>query len=97
MTGDDRVEAVSALLSQAEQAHGAYETAELNGVYDQDWPRWYAMYAVEHGLGDLIGHAVTADQLGAFLAATFEEFKAAEPKPTDPGADWSARRITAER
>jgi hypothetical protein len=96
VTADDRVKAVSALLTEAEQAHGVYEAAELGGVYDQDWPRWYGAYAVEHGLGELVGHDVPADQLGAFLAATFEEFKGAEPKPTDPWADWTARRITAE-
>ncbi len=28
----DRAEAVGALLVQAEEAHGAYETTELNGV-----------------------------------------------------------------
>jgi hypothetical protein len=96
VTGDDRIKAVSALLSEAEQAHGVYEAAELGGVYDQDWPRWYAAYAVEHGLGELVGRDVTADQLWAFLATTFEEFTGAEPKPTDPWATWTARRIAAE-
>ena len=40
----DRIEAVTALLVQAEGAHGVYETTELHGVYDQDWARWYAAY-----------------------------------------------------
>jgi hypothetical protein len=28
-------------------AHGVYEEGELNGVYDQNWPAWYAAYLVE--------------------------------------------------
>jgi hypothetical protein len=96
VTASDPVDAVSALLSETEQAHGAYEVAELSGVYDQDWPRWYAAYAVEHGIGALVGHDVPADQLAAFLTSAFEEFKGADPKPTDPWAAWTARRITSE-
>lgn len=92
----DRVDAVSALLVQAEQAHGAYETTVLNGVYDQEWPRWYAAYAIEHGIDALVGHAVTADQLSQFLASTFVEFKAAEPKPSELWAAYAARRIIVE-
>ena len=46
----DRIEAINALLVETQQAHGVYEAAELNGVYDQDWPRWYAAFAVEHGI-----------------------------------------------
>jgi hypothetical protein len=92
----DREQAVSALLSETVQAHGVYEAAELSGVYDQDWPRWYAAYAVEHGLGELVGHDVPADQLTAFLARTFEEYRGADPKPADPWAAWTARRITTE-
>jgi hypothetical protein len=92
----DPAEAISALLSETEAAHGAYETAELSGVYDQDWPRWYAAYAVEHGLGELVGHDVPADQLAGFLATTFEDFKGREPKPSEGWAAWTARRVTAE-
>ena len=93
---DDRIEAVRALLAEAEQAHGVYETTELNGVYDQDWPRWYAAYAVEHGIGDLIGHAIIPDQLSAFLAGGFADFKAIEPAPTQGWAAHTAQRIVAE-
>ena len=51
----DRIAALEALLAETEAAHGAYETTELNGVYDQEWPRWYAAYAVEHGIGEIRG------------------------------------------
>ncbi len=96
MTAEDRTEAVTALLTEAEQAHGVYEATELNGVYDQDWPRWYAAYAVVHGIGELVGHAVTTDRLAQFLVSSFAEFKEAEPKPSEPWAAYTARRITEE-
>ena len=92
----DGVEALTALLIETEAAHGLFETRELNGVYDQEWPRWYAAYAVEHGIGALIGHPVTADQLAEFLASSFGDFKLAEPKPSETWAAYVARRIAAE-
>ena len=96
MTAADRTEAVSALLSETEQAHGVYETTVLGGVYHKEWAEWYAVYAVEHGIGALLGHPVSADQLATFLAGTFVEFRDAEPKPTEPWTTWTARRIAAE-
>jgi hypothetical protein len=92
----DGIKAVNALLLQTEAAHGRFETAELHGVYDQEWPRWYAAYAVEHGIGALVGHVVTTDQLAQFLASSYGEFQHAEPKPSEPWAAYTARRITAE-
>lgn len=92
----DPTEAVAALLAEAEAAHGVYETTELDGVYDQDWPRWYAEYAVAHGMSVLLGRTVAADELGPFLANTFADFKAIEPKPGDGWAGYTARRISAE-
>ena len=92
----DRVEAVTTLLQQTSEAHDRYEKAELGGVYDQDWARWYAAYAVEHGIGDLIGHPVTADELGAFLARTNADREQAEPKPTESWAAFTTRRIVEE-
>jgi hypothetical protein len=92
----DRVQAISALLVQAEEAHGAFEATELNGVYDTDWARWYAAYAVEHGIGALVGHDVTAARLGAFLASSYVDFERAEPTITEPWASHTARRIAEE-
>ena len=92
----DRTEAVNALLVETMEAHGRFEETELNGVYDQEWPRWYAAYAVEHGIGALVGHAVTTDQLAQFLARSNGEFEQTEPRPDEPWAAYTARRITAE-
>jgi hypothetical protein len=91
-----RAEAVNALLAETEGAHGRYEATELNGVYDQEWPRWYAAYAVEHGIGTLLGHAVTTDQLAQFLASGYAEFEQLDPKPSEPWAAYTARRIATE-
>jgi hypothetical protein len=92
----DRIEAIGALLVEAEEAHGAYEATELGGVYDEDWPRWYAAYAVEHGIGELVGHEVPPDRLAAFLAAGFDDFKATDPEPAEPWSAYLARRVAAE-
>lgn len=92
----DRIPAIEALLSETEAAHGVYETTELGGVYDEEWAEWYAAYAIEHGIADLVGHPVAADRLERFLVRTFTEFKGLDPKPTDPWAAWAARRMTAE-
>jgi hypothetical protein len=92
----DREDALTVLLGQAQEAHGAFEATELDGVYDKEWPRWYAAYAVEHGIGALLGHDVTADGLARFLASSFAEFEAIDPRPGEPWAAYTARRIAAE-
>ena len=89
----DRIEAIIALLGRAEEAHGAYERAELGGVYDEDWPRWYATYAVDNGIGAMLGHDVTNDDLAAFLMSSNADFQATEPKPAEAWADYTARCI----
>jgi hypothetical protein len=92
----DRVETISGLLIEAEKAHGAYEATELNGVYDEAWPRWYAGYLVEHGIGEQLSRDVSAGDLAEFLAAAYADFDQAEPKPTEPWSDYVARRMAAE-
>jgi hypothetical protein len=91
--GFDRI---AALLVETGEAHGRYEAAELDGVYDQQWPQWYAAYAVEHGIGDLVGHPVTTEHLAAFLATTNLDLEGIEPELREPWATYTARRIAAE-
>jgi hypothetical protein len=31
-------------LNQAATAHGVHEATELAGVYDEQWPEWYAAH-----------------------------------------------------
>ena len=92
----DTIEQVTALLAEAEAAHGVYETTELDGAYDQAWPSWYAEYAVAHGIGEVLGQAVTTDQLAEVLATSFTDFKENEPDPSEGWAGYTARRITTE-
>jgi hypothetical protein len=91
----DRVRAIEALLTETEEAHGAYERAELDGVYDQEWPAWYARYAIDHGIGELVGHPVSSDELAQFLTTTWERAQQADPKPADPWSAYMARQIAA--
>lgn len=58
---------VAALLARAGAAHGVYEERELGGVYDEQWPAWYAAYLIDHGIADLAGRAVTVDEVAAWL------------------------------
>ena len=37
-------EVILGLLTEAAAAHGVYEAEELDGVYDEEWPAWYAAH-----------------------------------------------------
>lgn len=89
--------AVAALLAEAEHAHGEYETRELNGVYDTDWAQWYAEYAIEQGIGRMLGSQPTAPELAAALANGFSAFEAQEPRPPEGWAAFVAARLAAGR
>jgi hypothetical protein len=92
----DRTKAIDALLAETEVAHGAFETTELKGVYDEEWARWYAAYAVDHGIAEQLGHDIAADQLAGFLASSYTQFAQADPKPDEPWTAYIARRIVDE-
>ncbi len=92
----DRTEALSSLLAQTKEAHGVFEATELNGVYDQEWAQWYAGYAVEHGIGATLGHDIATEQLSQFLASSYADFERMDPKPTEPWAAYTARRIAED-
>lgn len=96
MEAADRVEAIRALLLQAKEAHGTYESTELNGVYDQEWASWYAGYAVENGMGSLLGHDVTVAALAEFLASSYAAFEQSDSKRSEPWAGYIARRMAVE-
>ena len=93
----DRAAALERLLTEPSAAHGVYEKTELNGVYDEEWSRWYAGYAVDHGIGELLGRqGVTADELARFLEQSWDEQQRAEPKATESWAAYTARRMSKE-
>ena len=95
-TEPDRTDAVEALLAETEAAHGNYESTELNGVYDEQWPEWYARYAVEHGIGALLDREISADELARTLSATYQEFQATDPRPTESWQAFIARRLVGQ-
>jgi hypothetical protein len=90
------IDALSTLLAETGVAHGVYEETELKGVYDQEWFRWYAAYAVEHGIGALVGHDVTAEELATFLARSNADLERIDAGSREPWPAYTARRIAAE-
>jgi hypothetical protein len=92
----DRIGALETLLAETEAAHGVYETTELNGVYDTEWPRWYAAYAVEHGIGALLGREIGAEELERLLAGAWDELQRADPQPSEPWTKSIARRLVED-
>lgn len=91
---DDRTDEIADLLGEAGRAHGRYETTELHGVYDKDWARWYAGYAVEQGVSALLGHAVTVEQVAKFFTESFADYK--RDQITESWDAYTARRMQAE-
>ncbi len=92
----DRIAEIAALLAEAQEAHHVFETTGLHGVFDAAWPRWYAAYAIDHGIGPLLGRAVTTDSLARFLADSNVDFAQMEPPPNESWAAYTARRLTSE-
>ena len=88
----DPTAALERLLIDAEAAHAVYERTELDGVYDEGWPRWYAGYLVDHGIDRVLEHPIPQEELIALLDA---EPAASTGAPTDATDTWSAR--TARR
>lgn len=86
---------VAALLRQAEAAHGEYETTVLGGVYDEDWPRWYAVYLLEHGLAEHLSNTGRADAeaLAVTLKRLADDYE--RERPAEPWPDVYARRLLA--
>ena len=81
---------IEALLVRAKVAHGEYEETELGGVYDEQWPRWYARYLVENGVSALVGRSLSPDEVATFLEASW-----AEQERTAPDEPWE--QFTAQQ
>ena len=86
---------VAALLREAATAHGVYETNVLGGVFDEEWPAWYAAYLLDHGLGDLLpgAESLDVDNLTAMLARLAADYERGEQ--ASPWPDVYARGIVA--
>jgi hypothetical protein len=91
-----QLEAVEGLLERAKEAHGEYERTELDGVYDEDWPRWYAHYVVDNGLSDMLGRSVAADEVAALFTKSWAEFSATVFEAEEAWTIYTARRMIEE-
>jgi hypothetical protein len=91
MKTQETVRLIRELLNQTGAAHGQYEETVLAGVYDQNWPDWYAQYAVGHGLGELMGRGITTPEYSHFLAASFEDYK--QDNLGQSWDDYTARKM----
>ena len=87
--------AVAALLRDAGTAHGVYEANVLGGVYDEEWPAWYAAYLLDNGLDDLLpgAESLDVDNLTAMLARLAADYERGEQ--ASPWPDVYARGIVA--
>jgi hypothetical protein len=74
---------IAKLLAETGAAHHLYEQTALKGVYDQEWPAWYAEHLLELKLNDLLNHPVTQADLSNFLFQSNEVRKQQRPEP-----DW---------
>lgn len=68
------------ILRDAGNSHGDYETHILNGVYDENWPQWYAAFMV----GALGLDVIRPAQLTRLLTAAH---KAHQAQARD--SDWA--------
>ena len=84
---------ISKLLAQAGAAHHHFEQTILNGVYDEDWPNWYAGYLLDNGLGELLGEQLSPERLAHFLDQSNEARKQQTPEPA--WADYTAEAVVA--
>jgi hypothetical protein len=85
---------ISALLSKAGSAHHDYEQTVLKGVYDQEWPTWYANYVIQNGLCELLNQAVTVEQISQFFSMRNEDYK--REHPSQNWADYTAKKMTED-
>ena len=93
---EDQISAIESLLLAAEDAHHVYEREELHGVFDEAWPAWYGAWIADHGLGAIVGREVSTSEASDLLTRTWAELQALDPKPAEPWATWTARRIAAD-
>jgi hypothetical protein len=79
------------LLTQAGNAHHIFEQTVLKGVYDQDWPTWYANYVVQNGLEKLLNQPVSPGQISHFLRESYEGYK--QKASAQNWADYTAKEM----
>lgn len=73
-------------LERAATAHGVHEAEELGGVYDEEWPSWYAAH-MARTLAEA-GHPVGADVVKGALEDAAVAHAAHEKDAGVKDPDW---------
>ena len=73
-------------LERAAAAHGVHEAEELGGVYDEEWPSWYAAH-MARTLAET-GQAIGADALKAALEGAAAAHAEHEKQIGGKDPDW---------
>jgi hypothetical protein len=81
------------MLAQTMDAHHQFEETELNGVYDAEWPAWYASYLLDRGLNDELKKPVTLPQLTRFLSESNRRYEQLDKE--EAWADFTAVDLIA--
>jgi len=68
MTHQNRRADLARRLTDAGNAHAAYEQNVLHGKYDEQWAQWYASYLVEQGWNDLFARPWDVGELKTGLS-----------------------------
>ncbi|MEV7397131.1 hypothetical protein [Aeromicrobium sp. NPDC092404] len=81
-------EIVQDALERAAAAHGVHEAEELGGVYDEEWPAWYAAHMAQTLAG--AGRTVAPDVLQKALQDAAAAHAAHERELGIKDPDWRA-------
>jgi hypothetical protein len=87
-------EKLTALLEQAASAHHVYESEELKGVLDEQWPAWYADYLLNNGLDALLASQADSDEIAAALEQVTQHQK--QEGNSQPWAAYAAAQLIAQ-
>lgn len=84
-------EKLARLLGKAQAAHHDFEAAELDGVFDEQRPAWFAEFLMANGLAGLLGKEPDLDSLAAQLNEISQRHKA--ERTAEPWADHTAHSL----
>lgn len=79
---------LAALLTKAQIAHHDFESVELGGTFDEQWPQWYAQYVADNGVASLLGAEPDLDRLATQLNEINEQHKT--DRTAEPWAEYAA-------
>jgi hypothetical protein len=90
---DPHAQQLELLLEEAANAHHRYEIEELAGERNEEWAAWYARYAIENGIGEIVTTEPGGDQLATLLQDIADEH---DVQGSDESwATFAAQRLAA--